>query len=142
MNLGSRANGVLYCATWWSPLPTNLECPQGIAGDGLGSHDQVLEIKTAISGCANISQEVQVEPSVRDQFVWKWTANQSYSVSLAYIASFHGQCGIQGARVLSKTKAPPRCKFFIWLSHLDCCWTSARLQRQNLPNNGLCAFCN
>jgi hypothetical protein len=52
-------------------------------------------------------QEVQVEPSVLDQFVWNWTTNQSYSALSAYKASFHGQCGIRGARVLSKTRVLP-----------------------------------
>jgi hypothetical protein len=49
--------------------------------------------------------------------------------------------GSQGAKQ-SKAKAPPHCKFFIWLVHLDRCWTSERLQRHNLQSNGPCALCS
>jgi hypothetical protein len=66
-------------------------------------------------------QQVQLNLDVQDKFLWKWTANQSYSAASAYRAFFHGQCFIPGAQILCKTKAIPRCKFFIWLSLLDRC---------------------
>jgi hypothetical protein len=41
-----------------------------------------------------------------DRFIWKWITNQQYSASSAYRAFFHGQCGIAGAKELSKVRAP------------------------------------
>jgi hypothetical protein len=69
--------------------------------------------------------------SVPDRFCWKWTASGQYSASSAYRAFFLGQSGILGARELRKTRAPPPCKFFVWLALLGRCWTSERLQCQS-----------
>jgi hypothetical protein len=84
---------------------------------------------------------VQLVATVEDRFIWKWTASQQYSAASAYRAFFHGQCGLPGARTLAKTRAPACCKFFIWLSLLDRCWTSARLQCHNLQNSGPRILC-
>jgi hypothetical protein len=85
--------------------------------------------------------QVQLVPSQPDKFLWKWTSNQCFSSASAYRAFFHGQCSIPGASILCKAKAPPSCKFFVWLSLLGRCWTSERLERHGLPNNGPCALC-
>lgn len=55
---------------------------------------------------------------------------------------FTGQYSILGAKELSKSKAPPKCKMFFWLALLDRCWTSDRLLCHNLCNNGPCALCS
>jgi hypothetical protein len=65
-----------------------------------------------------------------------------YSTSSAYHALFVGQSGIPCMSVLRKARAPPACKFFLWLALLDRCWTSERLQRHNLQNNGPCDLCS
>jgi hypothetical protein len=88
-------------------------------------------------------QNFQLVHDREDKFIWKWSGNQQYSSS-AYRAFFLGQCSIPGAKELCKTVAvaPPRCKFFIWLALLGRCWTSDRLQRHQLQNNGPCALCS
>jgi hypothetical protein len=86
--------------------------------------------------------DVHLDASQQDKFVLRWTTHQQHSASSAYRAFFHGQCGIPGATVLCKMKAPPSCKFFIWLSLMGRCWTSERLQRHGLPDNGPCALCS
>jgi hypothetical protein len=83
-------------------------------------------------------RDVRLHAPSAEKFIWKWTPHQQYT---AYKPFFHGQCGVPGARVLSKAKAPPRCKFSLWLSLLDRCWTSERLQRHSLQNSGPCALC-
>jgi hypothetical protein len=89
-------------------------------------------------------QNFQLVHDREDKFIWKWSGNQQYSSSSAYRAFFLGQCSIPGAKELCKTVAvaPPRCKFFIWLALLGRCWTSDRLQRHQLQNNGPCALCS
>jgi hypothetical protein len=42
-----------------------------------------------------------------------WAPNQQYSSSSAYRAFFIGQSSLPGVKELSKTRATPRCKFFI-----------------------------
>jgi hypothetical protein len=74
--------------------------------------------------------DVQLVASQPDKFIWKWTSNQQFSAASAYRAFFHGQCSILGASTLCKTRAPP-----------TPCWTSERLERHGLPNNGTCALC-
>jgi hypothetical protein len=44
--------------------------------------------------------------------------NQRYTVSSMYHAFLHGQCGIPGAKELTKVRAPPSYKFFVWLALL------------------------
>lgn len=87
-------------------------------------------------------QRINIDQNQEDKFIWKWTQNQQYSASSAYRAFFIGQCGVPGAKELTKTRATPRCKFFFWHVFLGRCWSSERLQRQNLQNNGPCALCS
>jgi hypothetical protein len=90
----------------------------------------------------NMLHNIQLNAGIEDKFIWKWTTNQQYFVSSTYPAFLLGQCAIPGKKELSKARAPPRCKFFIWTVLLDRCWTSERLQRHSLQNNGLCALCS
>jgi hypothetical protein len=87
-------------------------------------------------------QGVHLNEAVPDKFIWKWSLNQQYSASSAYRAFFLGQCGLPGAKELAKTRAPPSSKFFIWTALLGRCWTSDRLQRHGLQNNGPCVLCS
>lgn len=54
---------------------------------------------------------------------------------------FTGQYSIDGAKELSRTKAPPKAKFFMWLALLGRCWTNDWLQRHHMQNDGPCSFC-
>jgi hypothetical protein len=83
-------------------------------------------------------QSGHLQEGTPDRFLSRWTSDQRYSTSSAYHAFFVGQSGIPGTSVLRKARAPPTCKFFLTL--LDRCWTSERLQRHNLQNNGSCAL--
>jgi hypothetical protein len=93
-------------------------------------------------------QSIQLCDAAQDKFIWMWTPDQQYSASSAYRAFFHCQSGaffhcqsgIPGARQLSKTKAIPRCKFFLRLALMGRCWALERLHRHQLQNNGSCAL--
>jgi hypothetical protein len=37
-----------------------------------------------------------------------------------------------------KTWTLPKCKFFLWLADLDCCWTADRLARRGLEHPEKC----
>jgi len=62
--------------------------------------------------------QVVVEQA-EDRFIWKWTADHCFTTASAYRAFFVGQHPIPGAKMLRKTRAPGRCKFFIWLALHD-----------------------
>jgi hypothetical protein len=72
-------------------------------------------------------QSVHLQERIPDRFLWRWTSDQKYSTSSAYHAFYIGQSGIPG--MLRKARAPPTCKFLLWLALLDRCWTYERLQR-------------
>jgi hypothetical protein len=70
----------------------------------------------------------------------KWTMTGQFSTSLAYATMFLGQIDIPGASTLWKSRAPGKCRFFLWLILLGRCWTSERLHHHGLDNDGPCAL--
>jgi hypothetical protein len=91
--------------------------------------------------CQRVEQ-VSLSQGVEDRIIWKWTASRQYSSSSAYTAMFLGQSALLGAKELWKVRAPNEFKFFLWLAMQDRCWSSERLARHGLQNNGLCALCD
>jgi len=77
-----------------------------------------------------------------DVFLRKWSADQKYSASSAYMAHFIGQTEVPAAKVLQKTKAPPKCKFFVWLALHNGCWTAQRRFTYNLQDSDSCNLCD
>jgi hypothetical protein len=58
----------------------------------------------------HILEHVLLQPTALDCFVWKWTANGEYSVSVAYRSFFVGTT-MRGAKELWKAAAPPKVSF-------------------------------
>ena len=77
-----------------------------------------------------------------DRVCWKWTADRAFSTASAYRFLFIGQHPIKGAKILCKTHAPPKCKFFIWLAFHDRCWTAHRRKKRNLQDDDSCILCD
>jgi hypothetical protein len=77
-----------------------------------------------------------------DRFVWRWTASGQYSSKSAYESMFMGESSILGAKELWKSRAPNRCRFFIWLSLLRRCWTGDRLLKYGLRSDDICPLCS
>jgi hypothetical protein len=69
-------------------------------------------------------------------------AEQAILNAIGLSGVFVGQCGLPGAKELDKAKVPPSSKLFVWTALLSHCWTSERLQRHGLRNNGPCALCH
>lgn len=87
-------------------------------------------------------QELQTDSSEHDKVIWRWTASGQFSTASAYRSMFLGQYHILGAKELTRTRAPPRAKFFMWLALLGRCWTNDRRRRHRLQNDGSCSFCS
>jgi hypothetical protein len=84
---------------------------------------------------------VALHPGMADSFIWRWSPSGQYSAASAYNALFLGQCSLLGAKELWKTKAPNKCRFFVWLALQGRCWTAARRLKHDLQNNGTCVLC-
>jgi hypothetical protein len=107
-------------------------CKTRLVADGLQNACWIQDISDSLVPLAQYvtlwskMQDVQLNGE-SDKFVWKRTSNQQYSAASAYGAFFYGQCGIAGAKELSKLWASPRSKFFLCLALLRWSWTSERL---------------
>jgi hypothetical protein len=87
-------------------------------------------------------QGVTFDDLSSDRFIWRWTADGTYSASSAYRAFFVGMATLRGAKELWKVRAPPKCKFFFWLLLHDRLWTAARRKRHGLQDDDVCIFCD
>ena len=88
-----------------------------------------------------LTRSVHLMPEMPDRFIWKWTSDHNFSTASAYRAFFIGQTEIQGAKLLTKARAPNKCKFFMWLVLHDRCWTAARRKRHGLQEDDTCILC-
>lgn len=66
---------------------------------------------------------VQLRPLEEDRFVWRWISDGAYSASSAYRSYFSGMSSLSGAVELWKAAAPPKVKFFFWLTLHGRIWT-------------------
>ena len=87
-------------------------------------------------------RHVQLVSGIPDVFLWRLTADGSYSSASAYGAMFLGSSRPLGAKEIWKTSAPPKVHFFFWLVMHDCCWTAERRFRHGLQDSNRCIFCD
>jgi hypothetical protein len=59
-----------------------------------------------------------------------------------YLASFHGSTTCFSWKLIWRSWAPPRVKFFQWLANQDRCWTAERLARHGLQHHPRCPLCD
>jgi len=90
----------------------------------------------------DMTRTIQLQPDQPDRVCWKWTPDKIFSTSSAYKSFFIGQQPVEGATLLRKARAPPKCKFFIWLVLHDRCWTAARRKKHGLQDDDSCALCS
>ena len=86
-------------------------------------------------------ESTQLQSSTPDRFLWKWTADHVFTTASAYRAFFLSQTAVAGAKILWKTKAPGKCRFFGWLALHDRCWTAERRKRHSLQQDDTCVLC-
>ena len=90
----------------------------------------------------DLTRGIQLQDNQNDRICWLWTSGKVFSTSSAYRSFFIGQHPIEGAKILQKARAPPKCKFFIWLVLHDRCWTADRHKQHGLQDEDTCALCN
>jgi len=77
-----------------------------------------------------------------DRAIWRWTADGVYTASFCYLAAFQGAIACFSWKLTWKSWPPPKVKFFIWLAHLDRCWTAELLARHGLQHHPRCPLCD
>lgn len=116
---------------------------------GLTSNSWARDIQ-GVLGITEIGQYLQLWLTIQsraltdkpDQLIWRWTNDGSYSAHSAYLATFPGAVACHSWKLIWKTWAPPRVKFFHWLANLDRCWTADRLARHGLQHHTHCPQCD
>jgi hypothetical protein len=77
----------------------------------------------------------------QDEAVWRCTKDGNFSVSSAYRLFFIANKEFACAKPIWKSKAPMRCKFFMWLAVHKRCLTADNLARRGWPHNPVCSLC-
>jgi hypothetical protein len=78
---------------------------------------------------------------VPDRFVWKWTTDGAYSASSAYRSFFIGRSMLVGVKHLWHANAPPKVRFFFWVTLHGRLWTAERRTHHGLQQSASCVLC-
>lgn len=78
----------------------------------------------------------------QDAVVWRFESGGMSSTSFAYRLFFAANTDFGCASAIWKSKAPPRLKFFMWLTVHGRCLTADNLERRGWPNQGACVLCS
>ena len=89
----------------------------------------------------DLTSDTSLMPGVRDQARWKLTKGQEFSVGSAYKMLFMLNIRFACNKPIWRSKASPRCKFFMWLVVHGKCLTANNLERRGWPANTSCSLC-
>jgi hypothetical protein len=77
----------------------------------------------------------------QDEVVWRPSHDGAFSVNSAYKLFFIANMQFACAKPIWKSKAPMRCRFFMWLVVHKRCLTADNLARRGWPHNTFCPLC-
>ena len=125
-------------------------CDSGISVvDALRNRRWVRDVQGGVSTAA-ISQylhlwdflhTVQLQPGEEDRLIWRHSKDGNFSTSSAYKLFFAANIKFPCAGPIWKSKAPARCKFFMWLAVHQRCLTADNLQKRGWPHSDVCQLC-
>jgi hypothetical protein len=87
-------------------------------------------------------QDTHINGEALDTYWWHWEASGAYSCRSAYSALFAGQTQILGAPQVWKTRAPSKCRFFMWTLLLGRSWMAECHHRHGLASSADCTLCS
>ncbi|WVZ76088.1 hypothetical protein U9M48_024090, partial [Paspalum notatum var. saurae] len=90
----------------------------------------------------DLLSDLQLQLEVEDRHIWKLSPNGQYSAKSAYEGLFLGAILFEPWKKIWKSRAPPKCRFFMWLAAHKKCWTADRLTRRGLPCSACCPLCD
>uniref|UniRef100_J3LZN1 Reverse transcriptase zinc-binding domain-containing protein n=1 Tax=Oryza brachyantha TaxID=4533 RepID=J3LZN1_ORYBR len=76
-----------------------------------------------------------------DKRIWKISEDGNFSVSSTYNWFFKTNVLAKSARLIWRTRAPTKVRFFMWLLLKGKCLTADNLEKRGWPNQGACPLC-
>lgn len=90
----------------------------------------------------NAISDVVLQPNSEDKHIFSIASNGQYSACSAYKGFFTGSVGFEHYKMVWKSWAPPKCRFFLWLVAHNRCWTADRLEKRGLNHPPRCPLCD
>jgi hypothetical protein len=117
--------------------------------EGLEANNWARDIQ-GVLGVHEIGQYLMIWTRIKqtvltnepDKLIWKGNSQGEYTAKSAYLATFQGSIQCKAWRMIWKSWAPPRVRFFHWEANIDRCWTEARLARRGLQHHPKCLLCD
>ncbi len=104
----------------------------GLSVQALGEY---LALWDVISG-------ISVDLASRDEILWKVAPDGVFSVRSAYSLFSAGKTRCPLGKIIWKSRAPVRCKFFMFLAVRNACLTADNLQRRGWKLAPVCHLCS
>jgi hypothetical protein len=76
-----------------------------------------------------------------DKIIWRFTSDGQYTARSAYGLQLEGSTRCRTTTLTWTSRAPPKCRFFLWLLLQNRIWTAARLLQRQWPNEYFCQLC-
>jgi hypothetical protein len=89
----------------------------------------------------DVVEQVALNAGQPDEAIWRCSSNGDFSVSSAYSLFFIARTRFACAKPIWKSKAPMKCKFFMWLVVHKRCLTADNLARRGWPHNPVSPLC-
>jgi hypothetical protein len=89
----------------------------------------------------DLTSSVHLVATSEDRLIWRHTEDGQFSTSSAYSLFFAANTRFPCASAIWKSKAPARCKFFMWLVVHKRCLTADNLQKRGWPHSSTCRLC-
>lgn len=86
-------------------------------------------------------QGVELIAGQSDEVVWRQSADGVFTFKSAYNMFFLANKPFACAEAIWKSKAPIKCRFFMWLAVHRRCLTADNLARRGWPHQTLCPLC-
>jgi hypothetical protein len=97
-----------------------------------------LDVITEFLRLWDLISEVALHPEVSDVHFWRLSASRQCTAKSANEALFQGVIQFGPWECIWKTWASGKCRFYLWLTAYNRCWTVYCLARRNLPHLESC----
>jgi hypothetical protein len=95
-----------------------------------------LELYGNILSCGILGYPfyVNLQQGIQDRHIWRLSSSGQYTNNSACDAQFQDAILFEPCERIWKSRAPPKCNFFLWLVAHNRCWTADRLEKRGLPH--------
>jgi hypothetical protein len=90
----------------------------------------------------DLLSDFELQLDIDDKHLFSLASNGKYSAKSSYKGLFLGSSSFAYYKMVWKSWAPPKCRFFIWLVTQKRCWTANRLAKRGLDHSEKCLLCD